>query len=62
MTRDQAAARAKAMRDQEITFLKVARDPNRPFGVRYKATILAEEYEESARGFDRQAEKLERTK
>jgi hypothetical protein len=57
MTRDHALKRAKAMRDGLIRMMKIASNPKLPFGDRYKAVILCEEYEEAARRFDMFAER-----
>ncbi len=52
MTRDRAIKRAEAMRDGAIKMMKLAADTKMPFGTRYKATILSEDFEEAARRFD----------
>jgi hypothetical protein len=57
MTRDHAIKRAKQMRDGIVRMTKIAADQKLPFGERYKAVILAEDYEEAARRFDRFAER-----
>lgn len=57
MTRDHAIARAKAMRENQAKMVKIAQDWRRPFGARYEAVIMAEDYDEAARGFDRIAER-----
>jgi hypothetical protein len=62
VTRDQARARAKEMRDFQIRWLNVARNPKMPFGDRYEAVIKAEDCDEAARLFDRKAEAREQTK
>ena len=57
MTRDYAIRRAKTMRDGIVRMLKIAQNPRMPFGERYRAVILAEEYEEAAGRFDKFAER-----
>lgn len=56
MTRDRAIERAKKMREGEARMRKIAQDWRMPFGERYKAVVMAEEYDEAARRFDRVAE------
>lgn len=57
MTRDHAIRRAKHMRDRQTQMLKVASNARLPWGERYGAVIMAEDYEEAARRLDAYAER-----